>query len=331
MKPTVLVICPPHLEKYVFPNDVLDEVRQVARCPWSVVSPSDIGIKSGKYKEADVVLSTWSMPKLDDEILDALPALRAVFYAAGSVKYFMTDAAWNRGLVVSSAWQANSLPVAEYSLAASLLSLKRVWHHSRMMRSPELSHDTLFMPGAYKSKVGLVSLGAVGRATAKMLAPFDVSVLAYDPFQSPEQAGELGVSLVTLEEIFSTCDVVSIHTPWLPETERMISGRLIATMKEGATLINTSRGAVVAEDELIEVFKRRPDLTALLDVTYPEPPSIDSELRSLPNVVLTPHIAGSVQAECARMGRWMAQELQRFASGEPLRYALDRQMVEKMA
>lgn len=330
MKPTALVICPPDLENYVFPSDVLGEVGQFAKTPWPVVSPLELGLKSGRFREADVLLGTWRMPKLDEELLDALPELKAVFYAAGTVKPFMTDAAWNRGVVVCSAWQANSLPVAEYSLATILLSLKRVWHYSRMMRSANVSPGALFIPGAYKSKVGLVSLGAVGRATAKMLAPFDLSVRAYDPYFPTAEAEELGIQLVSLEELFSSCDVVSLHPPLIPETERMVSGRLIASMKEGATLINTSRGGVVAEEELIKVLSQRPDLCAILDVTDPEPPALDSPLRLLPNVVLTPHLAGSRQAECARMGRWMTQELQRFASGEPLRFALTRQMVERM-
>lgn len=281
--------------------------------------------------QADVIVSTWGMPDLDAEFLAAAPALKAVFYAAGSVKGFVTDAAWERGIVVSSAWAANGIPVAEYSFATILLSLKRFWHFSRMMRDGATSHENLSVAGAYHSKVGLVSLGAVGRATARMLQPLDVTLLAHDPFLPEEQAGELQISLVSLQDLFRECDVISIHTPWIPETERMITGELISSMKPGATLINTSRGAVIAEDEMIAVLSRRPDLSAVLDVTYPEPPAEDSPLRSLPNVVLTPHIAGSMQGECARMGSWMADELRRYLSEEPLRYRITRAMLAKMA
>jgi phosphoglycerate dehydrogenase-like enzyme len=271
------------------------------------------------------------MPVLSGEFLEAAPALKAVFYAAGSVKGFVTDAGWERGIVVSSAWAANGVPVAEYSLAAILLSLKRFWHFSRMTRSGAVRSDDLNLPGAYHTKVGLVSLGAVGRATARLLKPFDLTLLAYDPFLPAGAAEDLNVGLVPLEELFRECDVISLHAPWIPETERMITGRLIASMKEGATLINTSRGAVVAEDEMIEVLTRRPDLSAVLDVTYPEPPAPDSPLRSLPNVILTPHIAGSMQGECARMGSWMAVEFQRYVSGEPLRHAVTRDRLARMA
>lgn len=326
-----LVVCPPGLEGQVFPPSVLSEISRFAERPWAVLDPMRWKEAGDALAQADVIVSTWGMPDLDAEFLAAAPALKAVFYAAGSVKGFVTDAAWERGIVVSSAWAANGIPVAEYSFATILLSLKRFWHFSRMMRDGATSHENLSVAGAYHSKVGLVSLGAVGRATARMLQPLDVTLLAHDPFLPEEQAGELQISLVSLQDLFRECDVISIHTPWIPETERMITGELISSMKPGATLINTSRGAVIAEDEMIAVLSRRPDLSAVLDVTYPEPPAEDSPLRSLPNVVLTPHIAGSMQGECARMGSWMADELRRYLSEEPLRYRITRAMLAKMA
>jgi phosphoglycerate dehydrogenase-like enzyme len=331
MKPRALVICPPDLEKHVFPGDVIEEILRSVEGLRQVLNPQDWRAAGSSLRETEIILSTWGMPVLDPEFLSVAPLLKAVFYAAGSVKGFMTDAAWERGLVVSSAWTANSVPVAEFTLGTILLSLKRFWHFSRAMRQGEGDSGPLQIPGAYRSKVGLVSLGAVGRATARLLQPFEFSVLAYDPFLPPEQAAELNVRLVSLEEIFRTCDVISLHSPWIPETERMIAGRHIALMKNGATLINTSRGAVVAEDELIAILRDRPDISAILDVTHPEPPAADSPLRSLPNVILTPHIAGSVQGECARMGRWMAEELQRYVTGEPLRFGVTREMLARMA
>ena len=330
MPPRALVLCPPGLEAQVFPPAVLDQISRSAALPWGIVDPSKWRESPEQTSQAEVIISTWGMPGLDGEFLQAAPALKAVFYAAGSVKGFVTEECWQRGIVVSSAWAANGIPVAEYSLGTILLSLKRFWHFSRMAREGDSTRD-LHVPGCYHSKVGLVSLGAVGRATARMLHPLEVVLLGHDPFLPGEQAAELGISLVSLQELFRECDVISIHTPWIPATERMITGGLISSMKEGATLINTSRGAVIAEDEMIEVLRRRPDLSAVLDVTYPEPPAQDSPLRSLPNVILTPHIAGSLQRECARMGSWMADELRRFAGGEPLRYGINKAMLEKMA
>ncbi len=326
-----LIVCPPPLAKDVFPSGVLSEIARSVSLPWPILDPATWEDAGEALSGADVILSTWGMPSLSPDFLKAAPALKAVFYAAGSVKGFVTEAGWNRDIVVSSAWAANGVPVAEFSLGTILLSLKRFWHFSRSARAPEGKPVPLRVPGAYHTKVGLVSLGAVGRATARMLQPLDVTLLAHDPFLPEEQAAELNVSLVSLEELFRECDVISLHSPWIRETERMINGKLMASMKEGATLINTSRGAIIAEDEMIEVLRSRPDLSAILDVTYPEPAAPDSPLRTLPNVVLTPHIAGSMQGECARMGSWMADELRRFVNGDPLRYRVTQSMLAKMA
>ncbi|MEI6491165.1 MAG: hydroxyacid dehydrogenase [Verrucomicrobiota bacterium] len=326
-----LVLCPPNLEAHVFPSTVLSEISRSVERPWPVLDPANWKEAGEALSQADVIVSTWGMPVLTPEFLEAAPALKAVFYAAGSVKGFVTEAAWKRDIIVCSAWAANGIPVAEYSFGTILLSLKRFWHFSRMMREGAAASSDISIPGCYHSKVGLVSLGAVGRATTRMLQALDLTLLAYDPFLPEDQAAELQVSLVSLEELFRECDVISIHTPWIPETERMITGTLIASMRPGATLINTSRGAVIAEDEMIGVLRGRPDLSAVLDVTFPEPPASDSPLRSLPNVVLTPHIAGSMQGECERMGSWMADELRRFVGSSPLRYRVTQSMLAKMA
>ncbi len=200
------------------------------------------------------------------------------------------------------------------------------------MKTPEgISPGDLRMEGGHRSKVGLVSLGSIGRRADRLLQPFEIAVQGFDPDLPKEQASELGVALAPLENIFRDCDVVSIHTPWIPQTERMFTGRLVESMKSGATLINTSRGAVIAEDEMCEVLSRRSDLSAVLEVTCSEPTAPDSPLRTHPNVVLTPHIAGSMQMECSRMASWMVEEVGRFVSGEPLRHAVTREMSPTMA
>ena len=164
----------------------------------------------------------------------------------------------------------------------------------------------------------------IGRLVRERLRPFDVEVLAFDPFVTREQATALGVEMVSLEEIFRQCDVVSLHTPWLKETEGMITAALLDQLKPGATFVNTARGAVVNEADLIAVMTRRPDLTAVLDVTHPEPPVAGSPFYTLPNVILTPHIAGSKDRECRRMGSLMIEEFDRWSRGEGLKWGIDK-------
>jgi phosphoglycerate dehydrogenase-like enzyme len=271
------------------------------------------------------------MPKLDAEFLAAAPRLKAVFYAAGSVKGFATPESYKRGILISSAWQANAVPVAEYSLATILLGLKGFWFSQRLARAGKFIHQQSPVVGAFRSNVGLVSLGAIGRLVAGHLAKHEINILAYDPFASPSVAASLGVSLVSLEDLFAKSHVVSLHTPWLLETEKMINAPLLRSMLPGATLINTSRGAVVDETDLCAVLAERPDITAILDVTHPEPPLPDSPLRTLENVVLTPHIAGSMSGEIARMGYWMKDELDLYLAGKPLQHAVSEDMLARMA
>jgi phosphoglycerate dehydrogenase-like enzyme len=185
--------------------------------------------------------------------------------------------------------------------------------------------------GGYQSRVGLVSLGAIGRRVARSLQAMDVEILAYDPHVSEAQALALGVKLSSLEQIFDTCDAVSLHTPLLPSTEGMIDGSLIARLKPNATLINTSRGQIIRQAELCRVLQDRPDLTAILDVSETEPPEAESLLWTLPNIFLTPHISGSVGPECARMGRFMVDEFRRMLLGAPLQFQISPQTLELIA
>jgi len=279
----------------------------------------------------EAIFSGWGMARLDEDFLSASPNLRIVFYGAGSIRYFATEAAWDRGITICSAWAANAVPVAEFTLAQITLGLKRVWHHALAIRQAQNWVNPVPVPGAYGSTVGLISLGMIGRMVAERLRTLDVHVIAYDPYVSPTTAAALGVQLVPLDTVFSDADVVSLHTPNLPETRGMITGAHLASMKEGATFINTARGAVVRELEMIEVLSVRSDLFAILDVTDPEPPVEGSPLYTLPNVILTPHIAGSMEEECRRMGQYMIDECRRYLAGEPLRWSIDRERAKTLA
>jgi phosphoglycerate dehydrogenase-like enzyme len=271
-------------------------------------------------RQADIILSSWGMATMDAPFLAAAPRLQAVFYGAGTVKGFVTDAFWRSGIVLCSAWGANAVPVSEFTLAAILFSLKRIFATNLAVRQAGAYPARPPVAGAYGSTVGLISLGMIGRLVRERLRPFDLRVLVYDPFLTAEEAVALGVTPASLPELFRTADVVSLHAPWLKETEGLITGAMLDTMKPGATFINTARGAIVREAEMIDVLQRRVDLTAVLDVTHPEPPLLGSPLYTLSNVFLTPHIAGSTDNECRRMGRYMIDELDRYLAGQPLKW-----------
>lgn len=279
----------------------------------------------------EVIFSGWGMAKLDAAFLAAAPKLQAVFYGAGSVRGFTTDESWARGIQIVSAYAMNAVPVSEYTIATVLLSLKNFWRHAFEAKRRGKFEERAVCAGGYGSTVGLISLGMIGRMVRERLRAFDLKVIAYDPFVTPEQAAAMDVEMVTLDEVFRRGDVVSLHTPWLKETEGMIQGRHFELMKERASFLNTARGAVVDEAGLTEVFARRTDLTAILDVTWPEPPAEGSALWTLPNVILTPHIAGSMDNECRRMGRLMIDEFDRWTRGDSMQWLISKEKAALLA
>jgi len=277
--------------------------------------------------DAEVIFSGWGGPHIDEEFLALAPNLKAVFYGAGSVKGIVSEAFWKRGVLITSAYGANAVPVAEYALSQIIWCLKRGWQFALAMKRLHKPPPREEVLGAYQRTVGIISLGMVGRKLCELLKAFDLHVLAYDPTVSQDDVADLGIELCSLDDIFHRSDVVSLHAPWLKETEGMITGAHFESMKHKAGFINTSRGAIVRESEMIEVLKKRPDLFAVLDVTYPEPPDPASPLFTMENVIITPHIAGSMNRECRRMGRAMYEELLRYLAGEPLKYGMTREKV----
>jgi len=266
----------------------------------------------------DFIFSGWGMPKVTSEFLTAAPNLKVIFYGAGSVNAWATPAMWQRGIAVTTANQANAVPAAEFTLATILFSLK---HGFRLAKDQTTTRGFMIrpeVPGCYRSVVGLIGMGTVARLVVSLLRPFEVSVVAYDPYLTDSDARQLGVSKVSLAELFSVSDAVSLHAPDVPQTRGMITGEHITSMKPGATFINTARGNIVREDEMIIALRNRLDLQAVLDVTQREPLPTSSPLNDLPNVTITPHIAGSQGRECQRMGQYMVDELQRYLAGVPL-------------
>ncbi len=315
----------------IYGAEYLAEIARRVELLAGPLTQEELAARPELMADVEVIFSGWGAPRLDSVFLEAAPKLRAVFYGAGTIRYFTTDAFWARGITISSAYAMNAVPVAEFTLAATLLSLKNVWQSALGARALGRFPERSRCAGAFGSKIGLISLGMIGRLVRERLRPFDLEVLAFDPFMTAEQATVLGVEMVSLDEIFRQCDVVSLHTPWLKSTEGMIQGRHFEMMKPRSTFLNTARGAVVKEQEMIEVLTRRPDLTALLDVTYPEPPAPDSPLWKLPNVILTPHIAGSQDRECRRMGRLMLDEFDRWSRGENLKWAISKEKAALLA
>lgn len=331
LRPRALLAMDAGFRRRTYTPEAIDRLGR--RVDWTCepVEPAALGLDPSLMSEVEVLFSGWGAPAFDETFFDSAPKLRAIFYAGGSIRYLVPPTLWDRGIVISSAYGMNARPVACFALGAILLGLKHTWYYARHAHVEGRFPERRPMPGTYRSTVGLVSLSQTGIRVAELLADHDLRVLAYDPLWSPERMKRIGVIPASLEEIFASCDVVSLHLPLLPETRGLITGRLVASMPVGATLINTARGHVIDEPALLEVLATRPDLTAVLDVTTEEPPSAGSPLYSLPNVMLTPHIAGSLDGDCARMGDCMVDEFERWLSGEPLRWSISREQFKTIA
>ena len=295
-----------------------------------VVAGADFQQHEPHLRHVEVIFTTWGMPNLQVAQIERMPNLKAVFYAAGSVQNFARPFL-ERGIIVVSAWQANGVPVAEFTLAQILLANKNYFANSRAISSPETRAKAPRGAGNFGACVALLGAGAIGRKVIELLKPFRLKIIVFDPFLSDENASQLGVEKVELQQAFARANVVSNHLANLPQTVKMLRAEHFAAMPEGATFINSGRGATVDENGLIEVLETRPDLTALLDVTYPEPPLEGSPLYSLPNVQLSSHIAGSLGDEVVRMADSMLEEFARWQNGESLRCAVTKEMLETMA
>ncbi len=287
-----------------------------------------------KFRDVDCIFSTWGMPTLtEDEIAACLPSLQYVFYAAGSVQAFARPFL-ARGVRVFSAWAANAVPVAEYAVAQIILAGKGFYGYPSLMRErnfAECNRRKKAYVGNYGERVGLIGVGMIGAMVAERLRDFHLDVCAFDPFLPAARAAELGVTLVSLEELFETCRVVSNHLANNAQTKDMLSYSLFSRMLPYSTFINTGRGAQVVEDDLVRVLRERGDISAVLDVTDPEPPLESHPFYTLPNCHLTPHIAGSLGAETHRMAEYMIEEFDHLTVGHPTSFEVTVKMLETMA
>lgn len=295
---------------YVYSEAQRKQIAEVTDLIPEIVNAGNFD--SVDLKDVEVIFSTWGMMCFTDEQLDRMPNLKAVFYGAGATDYFARPLL-ARGIKVISAWKANAIPVAEFVLAQIILSMKNYFSNNWT--------NKFAGPGCYGETVALIGAGAISSKLQEMLKVLNMNLNVLVIPSRPERR------TVSLEEAFRTAYVVSNHLPNREDNQKVLTRELFASMRQGATFINTGRGAQVDEAGLIEVLKARPDLTALLDVTFPEPPEAGSELYTLPNVRLTTHIAGSLNDEVHRMADYVIGDYLHFAAGEPLEHEVTEEML----
>ncbi|MEV0090957.1 hydroxyacid dehydrogenase [Streptomyces sp. NPDC050738] len=274
-----------------------------------------------RLAHAEVLITSWGAPALTPVRLAAAPRLKAVLHCAGSVRGLVGQEVWRRGIRVTSAADANAVPVAEYTLAAIIFAGKK---------APFLAADKQRAYGGWGSvtgygdlsnferTVGIVGFSRIGRQVVELLQVLrGTTCLVADPYADPDEVRRAGATLVPLDEMLPQVHVLSVHAPELTETRHLIGAAELSRLPDFATVVNTARGSLVDSDALAaECASGR--LFAILDVTDPEPLPADAALRKPAQVMITPHIAGSLGSEIGRLTDHVLDELSRWVARQPL-------------
>lgn len=284
-------------------------------------------------EQIDALITSWGCPPITASVLAKAPRLSLIAHAAGSVKAHVGAECWERGIRITTAAQGNAVPVAEFTLAAILLAGKNVMAEAHSLQTAKSSYRKNpldFSSGNSGGTVGIIGASRIGRLVCDLLQPFDLKVYLADPTISEREAELMGATLLSLPDLMRESRVVSLHAPILPSTLNMIGAQELALLRDGGTFINTARGVLVDHSALrAELVSGR--ISAVLDVTEPEPLADDDALYGLPNVLLTPHIAGSVGNELHRLGDMAVGEVIGLANGLDSEFSITAKVLADMA
>jgi len=333
MKRTVALIFSLDIQRQVISPALREKMAQT----FNLLSPTAEGKVTQEQaaemlRDADGCMTGWGSPSLSAEVLAKAPKLRIAAHSAGSVKPFVSDALFERGIVVTSASAQIAVDVAHFTIGIIVIGMKNIMELSPRVTRGEFRGIT----GTYRKAddprgctVGVIGASHVGRNVLKLLPHFEMRALLYDPFVSAAQARALHAEKVELDELFERSDVVSCHAPSIPATRHMVNAARLAKMRDGALFINTARGSCVDEQALVAELKRK-RIWAFLDVFDPEPPPPGSPLFTCPNLTMTPHIAGCVGRGRLKLGEQAFDELAAFFTGKPVQYPITKDMLERI-
>ncbi len=314
-RPLVAVLIRPELRRAVIAPDAMQRLRRVARV--RQVANDDW---KNCLRDADACITSWGSPPLEAELLAVAPDLQFAAHAAGSVKPIVTKDLWRRRIRVSSAAAAIAVEVVQYTYALMILGAKRIWEVNQRVRDGQWGETRGLPRELCGLSVGIVGAGVVGRGVLELLKQFPPKrVLLFDPFVSAAQSKRIGAIKSSLDTLLRRADIISLHAPSLPQTRHLLDARRLRLIRDGAQLINTARGTLIDEFALARELETK-RFFACLDVTDPEPPARNHPFRKLPNVLLTPHMAGCVADGRARMGALAVEELIRYFSGKRLHH-----------
>lgn len=337
-KPTLAYLMPDEMRTACFRPRDIDRLEASVEPIGGPIPDGKESLPAEALAQAEILVTGWGSPPIKGDTLASAKRLRFVQHAAGSVRNLIDDDLFDRGVRLSSCNHALAAGVAHMILGFLIVAGKRGWTIPPLVRAGHWSRKSDELMAERNERiiemfdidVGVVSASLVGRELMKLLQQFEVNVLVYDPTLSNEEAARLGAEKVGLDTLLRRSDMISLCAPALPETRHMFSAREFSLMKDTAIFINTSRGQNVDEDALVAEL-RKDRLFAIIDVTDPEPPREDHPLLSLPNCIMTNHIAGHATNGRFRQGQYAVDEILRFVRGEPLVNEITRERFRTMA
>ncbi len=336
-KPTILYLLTKDMLTACYRPKDIERLEAEVEPVWGPMADADDVPPDDALARADIIVTCWGSPPVTGDLQTAAKRLKLVTHTAGSVHHLVDDELFNRGIRLSSCNHALAVGVADMILGFLIVAGKRGWAYPELTRaghwsrrSDALDRENERVIEMYDIDVGVISASLVGRELCRLLRNFEVRTLLYDPYVSENDAEALGAEKVDLDELLRRSDMISLCAPALPATRHMMGAAQFALMKDHAIFINTSRGQNVDEDALVAELKKG-RFFAMIDVTDPEPPPVDHPLFSLPNAVVTSHIAGHKNNGRFRQGQYAVDEILRFVRGEPLVNEITRERLRIMA
>ena len=327
-RPNVLVLASDVLFQHFLSEDSLAKLGEVTSWTRSALREDSSELRS-QIANADVLVTTWHSPFLTREMLGDEPRVKLIAHCGGEVKSRVAEEIFAFATITNAA-DPMARGVAEMAVALMLSLVRRLPEYATEMRDGVSRTNEYVSEGEtlFGRRVGIVGFGRIGRALAKLLTPFGVEILVSDPYAQRDEVAASGAPLVELDELVSSCSVVVLCAALTPESRGMFDMRRLSLLRDGSYLINVARGGLIDMEALLQEL-RKGRITAALDVTDPlEPLPSDHELRRLPNVTLTPHIAAGGIEMRRDMGAVAVEEVVRFATGLP---PLNRVTTEMLA
>jgi D-3-phosphoglycerate dehydrogenase len=293
----------------------------------------DVDVRTGlKEDELCTILGDYdallvrSGTEVTAKVIEAGRILRFIGRAGVGVDNVDVDAATRRGIIVANAPEGNTLAATEHTMAMMLSLARNIPQATASLKKKEWKRSKFMGFELNDKTLGIVGFGRIGREVAKRANALDMKCVAYDPFITKERAAQLGVVMMSLENLFTVADVITVHTPLIKETHHVINAKSIATMKDGVRIINCARGGIIDEKALYDAVKSGKVAGAALDVFEDEPP-LESPLLTLDQVIVTPHLGASTVEAQLNVAVSVAKQCIEVLKGGAAKYVVNAPMI----